>query len=111
MEDIDSFIKNLGEGFAYIGNEYPIKIGDTYNYIDILLYNIKYNCYVVIEFKVTELKNEHIGQIETYMNYIDRNIVRKENKTVGVIIVKKNKGYIMEYCSNPNIFSKEYIIV
>ena len=63
LEDIDSFLKELGEGFSYIGNEYKIKIGNTYNYIDILLFNIKYNCYVVIELKITELKKEHIGQI------------------------------------------------
>ena len=68
LEDISSFMKELGEGFSFIGNEYKIKIGDKYNYIDLLLYNIKYNCYVVVELKITELKKEHIGQIETYMN-------------------------------------------
>ena len=51
LEDISSFLKELGEGFCYISNEYKILIGDTYNYIDILLFNIKYNCYVVIELK------------------------------------------------------------
>ena len=56
LEDIDSFLCELGEGFSYIKNEYKIKIGDRYNYIDLLLFNIKYNCYVVIELKVTELK-------------------------------------------------------
>ena len=56
-----------------IDNEYKIKIGDRYNYIDLLPYNINYNCYVVIE-----LKKEHIEQIETYMHYIDRNIKRIE---------------------------------
>jgi len=78
FEDIDNFLTELGDGFTYIRNEYKIKIGDTYNYIDILLYNIKYNCYVVVELKVTPLKKEHIGQIEIYMNYIDKNI--KNNK-------------------------------
>ena len=45
--------------FSFISNEYPIKIGDRYNYIDLLLYNIKYKCYVVVELKITELKKEH----------------------------------------------------
>ena len=67
-------MKELGDSFSFIGSEYKIKLGETYNYIDLLLYNIKFNCYVVIELKVTELKKEHIGQIETYMNYIDKNI-------------------------------------
>ena len=61
LEDLDNFMKELGEGFSYIENEYKIKIGDRYNYIDLLLYNIKWNCYVVAELKVTELKKEHIG--------------------------------------------------
>jgi predicted nuclease of restriction endonuclease-like (RecB) superfamily len=74
LEDIPFFLKELGEGYSFISNEYKIRIGNTYNYIDLLLFNIKYNCYVVIELKVVELKKEHIGQIETYMNYIDKNI-------------------------------------
>ena len=56
LEDLDNFLKELGTGFCYIENEYKIKVGNTYNYIDILLFNIIYNCYVVVELKVTELK-------------------------------------------------------
>ena len=47
-------------------NEYKIKVGDRDNYIDLLLYNIKYRCYVIVELKVTELKKEHIGQLKFY---------------------------------------------
>ena len=54
LEDIDNFLKELGEGFCYIENEYKIKIGDRYNYIDLLLFNYKYNCFLVVELKVTE---------------------------------------------------------
>lgn len=59
LEDIPSFLKQLGEGLTFIENEYPIKIGDRYNYIDMLLYNIYDNCYVVIELKINEIKKEH----------------------------------------------------
>ena len=112
LEDIPSFLKELGEGFCFIENEYKIKLGTTYNYIDLLLYNIKYKCYVVIELKITELKKEHIGQIQTYMNYIDKNIKTiEEDKTIGIIIVKKNDKFIMEYCSNEKIISKEYELI
>ena len=111
LEDIDNFLKELGEGFSYIENEYKIKLGDRYNYIDLMLFNIKYNCYVVVELKITELRKEYIGQIQTYMNYIDKNI-RKINhdKTIGIIICKKDNKFIMEYCSDERIFSKEYVI-
>ena len=109
LEDIPSFLKELGDGFTFVENEYKIKIGNTYNYIDLLLYNIKFNCYVVVELKVTELKKEHIGQIEIYMNYIDKNLKDiMHDKTIGVIICKKDNKFIMEYCSDKRILSKEY---
>ncbi len=112
LEDLPSFMKELGEGFSFIDNEYKIKLGDKYNYIDLLLYNINYSCYVVIELKVTELKKEHIGQIETYMNYIDKNIKRVEqDKTIGIIICKKDNKFIMEYCSDDRIYQRVYELV
>ena len=77
-----------------------------------LLYNIKFNCYVVVELKVTELKKEHIGQIEIYMNYIDKNLKDiMQDKTIGIIICKKDNKFIMEYCSDKRILSKEYKFV
>ena len=112
LEDIPSFLKELGNGFTFIENEYKIKIGVSNNYIDLLLYNIKFKCYVVIELKVTELKKEHIGQIHTYMNYIDKNLKTiNEDKTIGIIIVRKNNKYIMEYCSDKRILSKTYELI
>jgi len=106
---MSNFLKELGDGFCYIDNEYKIKIGDRYNYIDLLLYNIKYNCYVVVELKVTELKKEHIGQIKLYMNYIDKNIrTINQNKTIGIIICKKGNVFVMEYCSDDRVYRTIY---
>ena len=111
LEDIPSFLEELGTGFTFIKNEYKIKIGDRYNYIDLLLFNIEFNCYVVVELKVTGLKKEHIGQIETYMNYIDKNIRKiTQDKTVGIIICEKDNKFIMEYCSNNKIFDVKYLL-
>ena len=111
LEDLDNFLKELGSGFCYIENEYKIKIGSTYNYIDLLLFNIKYNCYVVIELKVCELKKEHIGQIEVYMNYIDKNIKSiNQDKTIGIIISKRDNHYYIEYSSDKRILTREYIL-
>ena len=111
LEDLDNFLKELGSGFCYIENEYKIKIGSTYNYIDLLLFNIKYNCYVVIELKAIELKKEHIGQIEVYMNYIDKNIKSiNQDKTIGIIISKRDNHYYIEYSSDKRILTREYIL-
>ena len=111
LEDIPSFLEELGTGYSFIKNEYKIKIGERYNYIDLLLFNIEYNCYVVVELKVTELKKEHIGQIQIYMNYID-NSLRKltQDKTIGLIICKKDNKYIVEYSSDKRILTREYIL-
>ena len=112
LNNIDYFLRELGIGFTYVGNEYRIKIGSNYNYIDLLLYNIKYKCYVVIELKVTELKKEHTGQIMTYMNYIDENIRSiEENETVGIIICKEDNKYIIKYCSDNRIISRVYELI
>ena len=97
LEDIPSFLDELGDGYSFIKNEYKIKIGNIYNYIDLLLFNIKYNCYVVVELKVTELKKEHIGQIQIYMNYIDKHIKTiNQDKTIGIIITKRDNHYYIE---------------
>ncbi len=111
LNNLDNFLKQLGNSFSYIGNEYKIKIGSNYNYIDLLLFNIEYNCYVVIELKVTELKKEHIGQIEVYMNYVDK-VIKKpyHDKTIGIIICARNNKYVIEYCSDERIFAREFKI-
>ncbi len=109
LEDISLFMKELGDSFSFIDNEYKIKIGDRYNYIDLFLFNIEFNCYVVVELKVTELKKEHIGQIQVYMNYIDKNLKKiNQDKTIGIIICKKENKYVIEYSSDPRIVARTY---
>ena len=111
LNNLDNFLRQLGNGFSYIGNEYKIKIGSNYNYIDLLLYNVKFKCYVVVELKVTELKKEHIGQIEVYMNYIDKNVKDiSDDKTIGIIICTRNNQCVIEYCSDERIFAREFRI-
>lgn len=112
LEDISSFMKELGDNFSFIDSQYKIKLGNTYNYIDLLLFNYEYNCFVVVELKVTELKKEHIGQIQVYMNYIDNNL-RKTNqaKTIGIIICKKENKYVIQYCSDDRIIARKYELV
>ena len=112
LEDIESFMTELGSRFSFIGSEYKIKIGNSYHKIDLLLFNIKYNAYVVIELKITEFKVEYISQVQKYMNYIDKNI--KEiinNNTIGIIICKKENKFVIEYCSDSRIAVREYEIV
>lgn len=111
LEDIDAFLNQLGYGFMYVGCEYKINMGNTYNYIDMLLYNIEFNCYVVVELKVIELKKEHIGQIQVYMNYIDKNIKKiNMDNTIGIIVTKYNNEYITLYSSDSRIKTTTYTL-
>ena len=112
LEDIESFMKELGNSFCFIGSEYKIKIGDRNYYIDLLLFNIKYNCYVVVELKVTEYKAEYISQVQKYMNYIDKNIKEiSNNNTVGILICQRENKFVIEYCSDERIAVREYELV
>ena len=112
LEDIKSFMKELGNFFSFIGSEYKIKIGDRNHYIDLLLFNIKYNCYVVVELKVTEFKAEYIAQVGKYMNYIDKNVKEvSNNNTIGILICKRENKFVIEYCSDDRIAVREYELV
>ena len=105
-----NFCNALGKGYTYCGSQYKIKIGLNYNYIDVLLFNYISNSFIVVEIKVTELKKEHIGHIQTYMNYIDINL-RKEfhNKTTGILLVRKNNKWLIKYINNNNIVVREFV--
>jgi len=112
LEDIESFMKELGNYYSFIGSEYKIKIGDRNYYIDLLLFNIKYNCYVVVELKVTEFKVEYISQVQKYMNYIDKNIKGvSNNNTMGILICKRENKFVIEYCSDERIAIRKYELV
>ena len=112
LEDIPSFLDELGEGYCFIRNEYKIKINNTYNYIDLLLFNYIYNSFVVVELKVTEVRKEHIGQIQVYMNYIDKHIKNiTNNKTIGIIVARRDNHYYIEYSSDKRIYTRDYEIV
>lgn len=112
LEDIEFFMKELGNNFSFIGSEYKIKIGDTYHKIDLLLFNIKYNAYVVVELKVTQFKVEYISQVQKYMNYIDKNVKEiSNNDTIGILICKNENKFVIEYCSDDRIAIREYKLV
>ena len=87
-------------------------IGNKPNYIDILLFNYLYNCFIVVELKVTESKKDHLGQVMVYMNYIDKHVKNiKQNKTIGIIVCKKDDKYLIEYSSDDRIRITTYELV
>jgi len=110
--DMDNFLNQLGNGFAYMASEYKIIVGSKPNYIDLLLCNLIYNCYVVIELKTIESKKDHLGQIHVYMNYIDKHVKNtNQNRTIGIIVCKKDNEYLIEYSSDDRIRITTYELV
>ena len=105
-----NFCNALGEGYTYCGSQYKIKIGANYNYIDVLLSNVMDMNYVVVEIKVTELKKEYVGQIQTYMNYVDVNLKKEfHNKTTGILLVRQNNKWLIKYINNDGITIRSFI--
>ena len=106
---LKNFFTELGNGYTFVGNEYKISYGKRNYYIDILLFNYLLNSFVIVELKMRELRKEDKAQVEFYMNYVDNNL-RKfyQDKTIGIIICKKENKFIMEYCSDDRIISKSY---
>ncbi len=101
----------LGTGFALVGHEYKIIVGTNTYHIDLLFFNIKLNTYIVVEVKTRVLKSQDIGQLEFYVNYVENNLKEdNHNKTIGVLIVKKNNKYVIEYTTNPDIYITTYML-
>ena len=112
LKDMDNFLRQLGDGFCYMANEYKIMIGNKPNYIDLLLFNYNYNCFVVVELKVTKSKKDHLGQIMVYMNYIDKHVKNiNQDKTIGIIVCRKDDKYLIEYSSDSRIKITTYELV
>ena len=101
----------LGVGFALIGHEYKIKIEKRVFKIDLLFFNFKLNAFVVVELKVREYCPKDIGQLQFYVNYIDKNLRENHNQTIGLLIVKKKDKYVIEYTTNKDIFITTYQFV
>ena len=110
-ENLDSFMKQLGGGYTYVGKEYKLNIGDKKNYIDYLLYNYKMNCFCVIEIKAREYRKNDYGQIKTYMNYIDEHLKTiTQNNTIGIIITKSVNKFEAYYVKDNQVTIVEFKI-
>ncbi|MBQ3606588.1 MAG: DUF1016 family protein [Muribaculaceae bacterium] len=96
--NITQFLLELGNGFAYVGKQYRLKVGKQEFFADLLFYHLKLRCYIVIELKVERFKPEHLGQLGFYITAIDRNVKHKsDNPTIGLLICKTKDSLVAEY--------------
>ena len=110
-ENLDSFMKQLGGGYTYMGREYKLNIGDKKNYIDYLFYNVVDSRYCVVEIKAREYRKSDYGQIKTYMNYIDEHLKNiTQNSTIGIIITKSVNKFEAHYVKDNQVTIVEFKI-
>ncbi|MCI9281467.1 MAG: DUF1016 domain-containing protein [Bacilli bacterium] len=108
LSEITFVLTQLGRGFAFIGNQYKI---NNY-YIDILLFNIELNCYVVVELKIRKLKVEDKAQVEMYMKLVDENIKKAtQNKTMGIIIFKEQDKFVVSFIKSDTLIPLTYELI
>lgn len=106
MNNITRFLLELGNGFAFVGREVRLEIGETENFMDMLFYNIKLHCYVVVEVKVKEFDSKDMGQLGTYMVAVNHQIKGEaDGPTLGLIICRSKDNvkarYALEASSQP----------
>ena len=98
IKHITKFLLELGKGFAFVGNQVPITVDDEEFFIDMLFYNLKLRCYVVIEIKATKFKPAHAGQINFYLSAVDSKMKHKDdNPSIGILLCKSHKKTVAEY--------------
>ena len=111
LAKLKNFFSELGLGYTFVGNEYKIHYGNKNYFIDILLFNVETNSYVVVELKTRELRKEDKSQIEFYMNTIDNTLKRSfHNKTQGILITKHQDKFIAHFINNDKVTSVTYKI-
>lgn len=98
MSNISRFLLELGSGFAYVGEEYRLKVGHTEQFIDLLFYNIKLHAYCVIEVKTGTFGAGDIGQLGTYMTAVNHILkTEQDNPTIGLLICKDKDNVLAQY--------------
>lgn len=98
IDHIQKFLLELGQGFAFVGRQVHLELGDSDFYLDLLFYHIKLKCYVVIELKSGKLEPGHISQLNMYMNVVNDALCGKDdNKTIGLLLVKEKDKVVAEY--------------
>ena len=108
LSEIEFILTQLGKGFCFIGSQYKI----SNYYIDILLFNIELNCYVVVELKTRRLKVEDKAQVEMYMKLVDENIKKAtQNKTIGIIISKEQDKFVVNFIKSDKLIPLTYELI
>lgn len=98
MKNIEQFLLELGTGFAFMGREYRLVVGSTEQFIDMLFYNTRLRCYVVIEVKAVKFQPGDVGQLGTYVSAVNHILkTPADNPTIGLLICKTKDNVLAQY--------------
>jgi hypothetical protein len=98
VEHLTKFLLELGTGFAFVGKQYHLEVGDQDFYIDLLFYHTKLHAYVVLELKTDNFKPEHTGKLNFYLYVVDDQLKDKgDNPSIGIILCKNKNKVVAEY--------------
>ncbi|MCW3788081.1 DUF1016 domain-containing protein [Plebeiibacterium sediminum] len=95
---ITQFLLELGTGFAFIGRQYKLEVGDKDFYIDLLFYHTKLRCYVVVQLKAKSFKPEYAGKLSFYLSAVDDKLkTDADNPTIGIVLCQEKNKIEAEY--------------
>ena len=104
IKNLKQFILEFGKDFSFIGEEYKVQVGNSDFFIDLLFYNRSLSCLVAVELKVGKFKPEHIGQLNFYLEALNRDVKKEnENPSVGLILCTYKDDAVVEYALSGNL--------
>ncbi|WGW14141.1 PDDEXK nuclease domain-containing protein [Saxibacter everestensis] len=98
VSQVEKFLLELGQGFAFVGQQVRLVVGDDEFFVDLLFYHLKLRCYVVIELKATKFEPSYVGQLGMYMSAVDDLLAHPDDKpTIGLLLCKSKNSVVAEY--------------
>ncbi len=100
LDNLQKFLLELGKGFAFVGRQFKITLANKHNFIDLVFYNYILKCFVLIDLKVNEVEHKDVGQMITYLNYFNKEIINEnDNETIGIILASEKDEIFVEYAT------------
>jgi len=100
IDNLQSFLLELGKGFAFVGRQYRITLANKHNFVDLVFYHYILKCFVIIDLKVNEVEHKDVGQMITYLNYFNKEIIGEtDNETIGIILASEKDDIFVEYAT------------
>ena len=100
IDNLQSFLLELGKGFAFVGRQYRITLANKHNFVDLVFYHYILKCFVIIDLKVNEVEHKDVGQMSTYLNYFNKEVKgESDNETIGIILASEKDDIFVEYAT------------